>query len=174
MRILFLSILLIIAFPSFSQKSVQPMPVKPAFKRFVFEPNQQIVLKPYDSLYFDIAYERGDFWVFKFDFRAKDVIAIADDEFSESIEFQIKPILGNQFVLNEADFANAKVIYARSCYCADSGPRLVQTGTITGKKVGRNKWLLVIELDIEPRPGGKSDGYTKKIRGYFNLGKLIY
>jgi len=174
MRILFLSILLTTAFTCFSQKREQPMPVNPEFKRFVFEPNQQIVLKPYDSLYFDIAYESGDYWVFKFDFRAKDVIAIADDEFAESIQFQIKPISGNQFVLNEADFAKAKVIYSRSCFCRDSGPRLVQTGTITGKKVGRNKWLLVIELDIEPRPGGKSDVFTKKIKGYFNPGKLIY
>jgi hypothetical protein len=64
MRILFLSILLTTAFTCFSQKREQPMPVNPEFKRFVFEPNQQIVLKPYDSLYFDIAYESGDFWVF--------------------------------------------------------------------------------------------------------------
>jgi hypothetical protein len=174
MRIFFLIIFFGISLTGFSQKKEQPMPVNPAFKRFIFEPNQQIVLKPYDSLYFDIAYESGDYWVFKFDFKAQDVIAIADDEFSESIQFQIKPLKGNQFVLNEADFVAAKVIYSRSCFCRDSGPRLVQTGTITGKKLGRNKWLINIELEIEPRPGGKSDVFTKKIKGYFNPGKLIY
>lgn len=150
------------------------MPSNPEFKRFVFEPNQQIVLKPYDSLYFDIAYDSGAYWVFKFDYKAKEIIAIADDEFSESILFQIKPVSSNQFQLNEADFAGAKVIYSRSCFCKDSGPRLVQTGTITGKRLRKNRWLVTVEIEVEPRPGAKADVFTKKFKGYFNLGKLIY
>ncbi len=163
-----------IAFVGLGQQKTNEMPTNPAFKRFVFEPNQQIVLKPYDSLYFDIDYNGGNYWVFKFDYKAKEVIAIADDEFSETILFQMMPVKGDKFELNEDDFEKAKVIYSRSCFCKDSGPRLVQTGTIKGKRVGKNRWLLEVELIIEPRPGAKSDVFTKTFKGYFNPGKLIY
>lgn len=156
------------------QSQTAEMPSNPEFKRFVFQANQQIVLKPYDSLYFDIEFVPGDNWVFKFDYKAKDVVAIADDEFSEMVIFQMKPVKGNSFKLSEAEFETAKVIYSRSCFCKDSGPRIIETGSISGKRIGKNKWLVTFELQINPRPGVKAEVFTKKFKGYFNPGALIY
>ena len=174
MRSIFLFSFLLFAYLGKSQTTREEMPSNPEFKRFVFQANQQIVLKPYDSLYFDIDFSAGENWVFKFDYKAKDVVAIADDEFSEMVIFQMKPIRGNSFKLSEEDFEKAKVIYNRSCFCKDSGPRLIESGTISGRRVGKNKWLITFELQINPRPGVKAEVFTKKFKGYFNPGALVY
>jgi hypothetical protein len=174
MRLILLLISLGLSFAVSAQIEKDPLKRNPEFKRFVYETNQQIKLRYYDSLYFDIGYEQGNNWVFKFDFSASESPAIADDEFSEQVLLEMPAPKGNRFTINQSDLKNLKVIYGRSCFCKDSGPRLVQDATITGKKVGKNRWLLSFEIVVEPRPGVNAEAFTKTFKGYYNPGKLIY
>ncbi|MBU3663012.1 MAG: hypothetical protein FGM41_07425 [Bacteroidetes bacterium] len=146
MRLVLLFISLAVSTSLFAQIEKDPLKRNPEFKRFVYETNQQIKLRYYDSLYFDIDYEQGNNWVFKFDYSAPESPAIADDEFSEQVLLEMPAPRGNRFTINQSDLKNLKVIYGRSCFCKDSGPRLVKDATITGKKVGRNRWLLSLKL----------------------------
>ncbi len=146
----------------------------PEMKRFVYQVNSQITKRTYDSIYFDLSYDKGKKMVFMYSFRAKEYEMIADDEYFESIIFEMAPPKGNSFVIKSKQFEAAKVIYNRGCFCADAGLRQIYDGTITGKKTGNNTWIVTIDIMIEPRPGRQGLAINKKLKGYFNPGKLIY
>jgi hypothetical protein len=143
-------------------------------KRFVYQTASTISKRVYDSIYFDISYDKGDKWVFKYTYRAAEMEMMADDEYAETYEFEMTPPKGNQFVITDADFEKNKVLFTRSCFCPDGGIRQLYEGTIEGKKVGRNTWLVNFDLSIVPRPGRQGLPSNKKFKGYFKPGKLIY
>jgi hypothetical protein len=123
---------------------------------------------------FSLNYQEGEKWVFKFSYKGEDNDMMADDEFFESFEFEIAPPKGNSFEINESDFAKCKVIYTRSCFCADAGPRILLEGNIKGKKVGKNKWLITFDGAINARPDRQEKPSPRQWKGYFNPGKLVY
>jgi hypothetical protein len=171
MKIILSCLLSLFAFVAIAQEKPK---VTPAMKRFVYQAQSSIDKKIYDSIYIEVSYAKGNKWVFKFSFKGEDNEMMADDEFFESYEFEIAPPKGNSFVINEEDFLASKVIYNRSCFCADSGPRQLHTGRITGKKVSKNTWLVSFDGYINPRPGRNDNPYPKQWKGYFKPGKLVY
>jgi hypothetical protein len=148
--------------------------VNPEMKRFVYQTNSTITKRVYDSIYFDISYDKGDKWVFKYTFMAKDLVMVADDEYFESYEFEMDPPKGKNFTINGDDFIQNKVIFNRGCFCQDGGLRQLEEGKITGKKTGKNTWLVTFDLMINPKPGVKAAATFKKFKGYFKPGNLIY
>ncbi len=165
---------IIATFAAHTKAQQQKPEVNPEMKRFVYQSNSSISKRTYDSIYFDIDYKTGDKWVFKYSYKAKDVVMIADDEYFESYEFEITPPTGNSFTINGDDFIKNKVIFNRGCFCIDAGLRQLEEGKIIGKKVGKNTWLVTFDLMIAPKPGTKGNATPKKFKGYFKPGKLIY
>jgi hypothetical protein len=146
----------------------------PEIKRFVFQANTQITKRVYDSIYFDIDYSKGNKWVFKFSHQFAEYPMISDDEYFESYEFEIDPPKGNRFTIKDGDFEKHQVIYNRSCFCPDAGLRNLVDGTITGKRIRGNTWLVTFDGYIHPRPGKDFPPYAKKWKGYFKPNKLVY
>ncbi|MDZ4668693.1 MAG: hypothetical protein SGJ00_12540 [bacterium] len=170
----FLSILLCLA--AFATHAQEKPKVTPAMKRFVYQTSSSIYKEMHEAAAgnFNVVYKDGDKWVFKFSFRGEDNEMMSDDEFFESFEFEIAPPKGNTFEIKEVDFAKSNVIYTRSCFCADAGPRVLYEGNITGKKVGRKKWLITFEGSINARPDRQEKPFPRQWKGYFNPGKLVY
>jgi len=167
-------ILMLLCLPIFAQET-QPKPeVKPEMKRFVYQANTTITKRVYDSIYFDISYDAGDKWVFKYTYMAPDVVMIADDEYYETYEFEMTPPKGKSFVITGDDIEKHKLIFNRGCFCPDGGIRQLYEGTITGKKVRKNTWLLTFDIMLEPRPGREGNAIPKKFKGYFKPGKLVF
>lgn len=99
---------------------------------------------------------------------------IADDEYYETIEFEMTPPKGNSFLITSDEFEKHKVIFNRSCFCPDAGPRQLYEGTIKGKRMLGSTWLITFDLQINPRPDREGLPTPKKLKGYFKPGKLIY
>ena len=154
--------------------SAQEAPAKnKAIKRFVYQKNSRIVKRVYDSVYFDFSYEAGNKWVFKFSHQLEESPLVSDDEYTETFEFEIDPPKGNRFRIAEGDFEKHQVIFNRSCFCPDGGPRQLYEGTITGKRVRGNTWLISFEGMIQARPGKDFAPYEKKWKAYFKPNQSI-
>ncbi|MBC7382984.1 MAG: hypothetical protein H7296_08310 [Bacteroidia bacterium] len=173
MRIIFFLTILFFIPAVNAQDTPEYKKVNPEVKRFVFQPNTIITKRIYDSIYFDLSYDKGKKWVFMYSYKAKDYEMIADDEYFESIIFEIDPPKGNTFSIKTPQFLNAKVIYNRGCFCPDAGLRQLYEGTITGRKNEKNIWVVSIDVQIEPRPGREGLAVNKKLKGNFKSAKLI-
>jgi hypothetical protein len=171
MKNIFSILFILLSFIAQAQEKPQQ---NPEIKRFVYQDNSSISKQIYDSIYFDIAYDKGNKWVFKFSHQFAESPMVSDDEYFESYEFEIDPPKGNRFTIKEGDFEKHKVIYNRSCFCPDAGPRQLTDGTITGKRIRGNTWLVTFDGYIHPRPGKDFAPYTKKWKGFFKPNKLVY
>ncbi|OYU94941.1 MAG: hypothetical protein CFE21_14785 [Bacteroidetes bacterium B1(2017)] len=174
MKKLICYLLLLLSLSANAQSQDVKPKVNPEIKRFVYQNNTTITKRTYDSIYFDIAYDKGANWVFKYSYRAQETDLIADDEYAETYEFEMAPPKGNSFTITSKDFEKNKVIFNRSCFCPDGGIRQLHEGTITGKKVGKNTWLVTFDITIEPRTGRSTVSTNKKFKGYFKPGNLIF
>lgn len=159
---------------SFIAQSQEKPKQNAEIKRFVYQDNSSISKQIYDSIYFDIGYDKGNKWVFKFSHQFAEYPMVSDDEYFESYEFEIDPPMGNRFTIKDGDFEKHKVIYNRSCFCPDAGPRQLVDGTITGKRIKGNTWLVTFDGFVHPRPGKDFAAYAKKWKGFFKPNKLVY
>ncbi|MCG9881738.1 MAG: hypothetical protein MH472_14165 [Bacteroidia bacterium] len=171
MRYLFSLLIIMCGFGLMAQEKPKQ---NPEIKRFVYQANTQITKRVYDSIYFDVNYDAGSKWVFKFSHQFAEYEMISDDEYFESFEFEMDPPKGNSFVIKQGDFEKHKVIYNRSCFCPDAGPRALSKGTIKGKRIRKNTWLVEFDGEIVARPGKDFAPYPRKWKGYFKPNKLIY
>lgn len=165
--------LVFVLIPCFVLGQTKPK-TNPEMKRFVYQTKSSIEKRPYDSLYFDINYVSGSNWVFKYSYKSQETEMIADDEYFESYEFEIPPPKGNSFVIESKDFDKCKVVFTRSCFCPDAGLRQLKEGTIKGKRIKGNTWLVTFDVMIIPRPGREGLPISKTLKGYFKPGKLMY
>ena len=172
MRI-FLLLLLSVVYTASAQTTQKGPKINPEKKRFVYQSGSQITKRTYDSIYFDLSYDKGNKLVFMYTFSAKESEGVADDEYFESIIFEITPPKGASFSIKTAQFEKAKVVYNRGCFCADAGLRQLYEGAITGKKIAPDTWHVSYDLMIEPRPGRSGLAVNKKLKGTFKPGKLI-
>ncbi len=145
----------------------------PEIKRFIYQANMQINKNTYDSIYFDANYSKGKKLVFLYTYKAKEYEMLADDEYFESIVFEINPPKGNSFMITPNQFESSKVIFNRSCFCPDAGNRQLYDGIISGKKGAKNIWVVSYDIQIEPRPGREGLSTNKKLKGIFKPGNLL-
>jgi len=145
-----------------------------AIKRFVYQSNSQISKRVYDSIYFDVTYTKGKKWVFHFSQQSEENPMVSDDEYQESYTFEIDPPKGNRFTIADGEFVKHQVVYSRSCFCPDAGPRQLYEGQIKGRRIRGNTWLVQFEGSIHPRPGKDFAPYTKTWKGYFKPNTIVY
>lgn len=92
--------------------------------------------------------KNGNNLVFEYHFIADDDEQIADDEYSETIRFEINPTL-DEFTYTDNSLENINTTLTKYCFCwfqLSDSKSAKSKGTIHGKKVSENEWK--INLDI--------------------------
>lgn len=91
----------------------------------------------------------GDNLVFEYHFVFDDELMIADDEYSESIRFEVDAGL-TDFSYNPSDLETLKVTLTRACFCLfskDADYKFISpTGNITGKKLSETQWEVALDV----------------------------
>ncbi|MEL6694704.1 MAG: hypothetical protein AAFV78_13670 [Bacteroidota bacterium] len=111
----------------------------------VFE-NRSIEILPGDSLDMEsfVRVNVGDKRVFEFDFTGNQDDLIADDEYGESIWFEV-PMDLESFEYKDEELKDIQLTFRPSCFCLIETVSVDQ-GKVKGKKLGDKRWE--IEIDI--------------------------
>tara|TARA_B100000768_G_scaffold102680_1_gene95560 strand:+ start:162 stop:656 length:495 start_codon:yes stop_codon:yes gene_type:complete len=114
-----------------------------------FSENKQLNIETYDESYMKYGnIEEGSNLVFEYEYSAEDAVNIADDEYSESIRFEINPLL-TEFNYEGSELSDIKAVFSKSCYCFfdyDSDKDVPPTGTISGEKISNTEWNISIDV----------------------------
>jgi len=111
--------------------------------------NKKIVLSSSDNSYLKYGLiEAGGNLVFEYRYTAEDNPAIADDEYAETILFEIQPNIQN-FSYTDSELSSINIVFTKYCFCyfpksneKDKDP----TGTISGKKLSNNQWEITMDI----------------------------
>lgn len=90
--------------------------------------------------------ESGNKLVFEYKYEAYDDKDVADDEYVETIMFEIDPTL-DKFAYLDDDLELIKAVYSKYCYCSfpDSEDKNVApVGRITGRKIENDVWYIKV------------------------------
>lgn len=90
----------------------------------------------------------GENLVFEYRFDAYDEKQIADDEYSETISFEIDSKL-DKFSYSDDELLNMKAVFTKYCYCyfpLTESKKIEPTGTISGEKISNNEWKIKINI----------------------------
>jgi len=92
--------------------------------------------------------EEGENLVFEYRFDADDEEQIADDEYGETIRFEIDSEL-NEFSYSNTELSDIDLVFTKYCYCyfpMDESKDIEPTGMISGQKISSDKWRIKIDL----------------------------
>ncbi|MBC5837911.1 hypothetical protein [Flavobacterium muglaense] len=116
---------------------------------YSFFANKKLVLSTYDSSYIQYGLvETGTNLVFEYRYDAVDKPEIADDEYGETIKFEINPTLSS-FSYSGTELSQINLVFTKYCYCffpKTSLKEKVPTGTLTGKKLSTTNWEITADL----------------------------
>ncbi|MFY8019892.1 MAG: hypothetical protein ACOVP1_01795 [Bacteroidia bacterium] len=146
------------------------MEFTPEVKTYVFAKNSSLKVGPWDNGYLPFVFEKGTNWVFKYHFKSKDYKMVADDEYTETLTFEIPPQKANSFSV-KGDLRKYKFVYSPNCFCKDAGAREVKSGLMRGRRIGKDKWEISLVLMV-PQRDGKGAVTEKRFKGVFILGEL--
>ena len=111
--------------------------------------NSELVIANLEDSYMKFGnVEQGQNLVFEYRFDAYDNVQIADDEYSETIRFEIDKGL-TEFSFSNDDLAQIKPAFTKYCFCyfgMEAAKNVDPTGTISGKKIADNKWDIHIDV----------------------------
>ncbi len=120
------------------------------FYGYTFSTNAQINLQDFDNGYMKYTtVVDGTNLVFEYEFVRADEEAIADDEYSEYIRFEIDPNLNEFMYSGEEELTAINAFFTESCFCGyllDEAKDVPPTGTISGKKISDTKWDISIDV----------------------------
>ncbi len=164
-----LPLLILFFFGCFGQLLLaQELTIKPAStisywkqKKTIKLQEKQGQLQPYQVL-------KGNNWVFQYTYNAADLPEIADDEFAETVVFELTPTSKNKIKQKISKTKHA-FIYLKSCYCKDAGPIEIKKGTIKGYKLNPNTWHFELTLEVPNLTDVATPRKLKHIKGDFKL-----
>lgn len=110
----------------------------------------------------------GNNWVFQYTYQAAEQTEIADDEFSETVVFELTPTHRKKINQKIAKTKHA-FIYLKSCYCLDAGPLAIQKGLIKGYKLNANTWHFELTIEVPNSNDATSPRKLKQIKGDFKF-----
>jgi hypothetical protein len=111
---------------------------------FRFYPESRIEVTE-DENYTSVEIKEGDYLVFHFQYTRRDNPQIFDDEYSESVYFQVIPD-GDTFLITEQELTQASAVFGRFCFCPDGGYHRITRGCIYGKKTSDKTWNISFRL----------------------------
>jgi hypothetical protein len=83
--------------------------------------------------------------VFHFYYKKHDNPMILDDEYEETIYFEVNPS-GNSFLITGEELKKAGAIFARMCFCPDGGYHRINQGCIYGYKINDRTWNISLNV----------------------------
>jgi len=92
--------------------------------------------------------EDGENLVFEYRFDAYDEVQIADDEYAETIKFEIDSEL-ESFNYSNDELLNTNLVFSKHCFCYfpyDELKDVNPIGIITGEKLSNNEWEITINV----------------------------
>ena len=92
--------------------------------------------------------EAGENLVFEYHFTAQDDVQIADDEYGETIKFEIDNSL-NEFSYSNTELSTIDIVFSKHCFCyfpMDASKDVEPIGIISGKKISENTWKIKIDV----------------------------
>lgn len=92
--------------------------------------------------------EEGENLVFEYRFEAYDEVQIADDEYAETIRFEIESQLEN-FNFTNAELLSTNLVFTKHCFCYfpfDELKNIEPIGVISGEKISNNEWNITINV----------------------------
>ena len=89
----------------------------------------------------------GEKLVFMYGFTKDDDPNIADDEYGETVFFEVDPDV-EEFHIDSNNLDQYMVTFGRFCYCIDGGYHHVDEGCIHGEKISEDKWKVSFSLRI--------------------------
>ncbi len=89
----------------------------------------------------------GNNVVFTYEYQAENEIDIADDEYSEIIQFEIEPNL-EEFSYSDGELIAINAVYTERCFCyfSDETKNTSPSGSISGKKISETQWEITIDV----------------------------
>lgn len=166
---LFFITLLLAHFSTFSQdKKGEVIPADTSMK---FYQNKELVLTPHDVIdnYYRVKIDSGDYYVFEFSYKRAQNTRIADDEYAETIYFQV-PVDSRNFSVEGDSIHSLKPVWNWECFCNKENYKFVD-GYIRGNKTGDNTWHIAFYLKNQYQGDAKrsNDTKTRKVEGKFCL-----
>ena len=114
-----------------------------------FQENAQLTIEPFyeESYMKNGIVTQGNNLVFTYEYEAEDELNIADDEYSEVIQFEIEPAV-TEFVYSDNELDTINAVYTESCFCdfTDESKNTSPQGTISGKKISETEWDITIDV----------------------------
>ena len=113
-----------------------------------------------------VGIEPGTNTVFRYYFQAADEEDIADDEYAESIYFEVNGSL-ESFSYTDVELRELNLFIRRACFCASTDLVFPETGTVTGTKSSNGNWDLSISISFEWDENSQTA--SRNINGTFRL-----
>ena len=107
-------------------------------------PDSLIKSDPFD--YFVI--NEGDYVIFRYQDILPDDPALADDEITNELLFQIDNTL-ESFEYNNEELTELPFLYRAICFCANVTPFKVVQGNVTGTKMDASTWDISMNVTLE-------------------------
>ncbi|MES2559521.1 MAG: hypothetical protein V4590_07270 [Bacteroidota bacterium] len=142
----------------------------PAVKTFEARTGKAIVLKDNNAngIYADIT-DNSSSVMFEYKFTASQNDAMSDDEYTETLGFNIVPDKTGKFVLKGEELRKAQGYFYKGCFCMDRGYAPIIDGIITGVKLSKTTWYVSVNVQIKTKQGDSEQTITKKLKGKFTI-----
>ncbi len=111
-----------------------------------FTNDSQVAINNQNDLLFAFS-ESGDNLVFEYRFVGAQRDLVADDEFVETILFEIDPQT-NSFSLENSELQTINAFYQQFCFCQQAGSIAIDNGTISGAKIDDDSWQISIDISF--------------------------
>jgi len=123
-----------------------------------------------DQVFETLVIEPGDKTVFSYFFKAKDDINLSDDEYTESIFFEVDNSL-DSFSLNDNDLRTTSLFIKRSCFCTNTAAVFPGIGSVSGTKLANGNWSVSISITFQWK--GETEMNVRNISETFVPGEPI-
>lgn len=117
--------------------------------KYSFTNSSKLKVTSLEGSYLKLAnIEIGNDLVFEYRFDADDEESIADDEYSETIKFQIDASLENFFYQN-IELSATKITFTKYCFCyfpLEISKNINPFGTLEGTKISDTEWEIKMNI----------------------------
>lgn len=126
---------------------------------YTYVPESMLLIEEQADGQLSVSVERGKNLVFTYEFRKKDDPAIADDEYTMRIMFEV-PLGAKTFNYNAKDI---KVVLMKGCYCTDRGYHRILIGNISGTKTCKG-WKIKWKLETKTVPDATNNNWNSETK----------
>lgn len=171
MKKLFTSVALLSALSTLQAQQVPDKP-NPAKTETVIYKNASLTIRQgedNDSINIYPKIDAGNIWVVQYSYQAPEYPQMTDDEYYESLMFQIAPPKGKRFVLKDVDLVKANTVFQKSCFCADRGYFKISKGTITGTRINSTTWKITATYTVPSKNGLSMGSLNKSFSSRFRI-----